>query len=124
MMIMIGKMFNKLFKKQIEFQSLIVDKKLPTDSTEWFIYHVSAMMEEIGELLKSDKRWKTHRNIHFDKENKLEELADIQITLFNLMIFSDISEDELFIKVQSKISENTFKYKNRKEIENDYYSRR
>lgn len=99
----------ELYDLQRQYQYRIVDFKLPVDNKEWFTYHMLAMSEELGEVLKADKRWKTHRNIAYDKANKLEELADVFITLLNLSMYSGFSSDELSNAVACKIIENTKK---------------
>lgn len=104
------------FLKQVEFQKKVVDmNNLPHDNVHWFSYHIQAMVEEMGELLKSDKRWKTHRNVVFDPSNKLEEMADVFITIMNLAIFANISCDELMEAVMVKIDINEGKLKGARE---------
>ena len=101
----IGRMYNK----QLEFQSIVTQieqSELPQDNINWASYHMLALMEEVGELLKSNKRWKTHRNEHYDKENKLEELADCYITLMNIAIFSGITKEEFHDAIEIKIDKN------------------
>lgn len=98
---------DKLFKKQIEFQRDITNMQiLPADSTQWYSYHMLAMIEELGEVLKADKRWKTHRNTRYIPDEKLEEIADIFITLINICIFSDVDSRQLLRTVNSKIDKN------------------
>lgn len=102
-----GKNFHELYEAQTVFQSIVTDLKvLPVDDIRWASYHMLALTEELGELTKSDKRWKTHRNTHYDPENKLEELADIIITAFNVSIFSGFDADTLFKTIKNKIVEN------------------
>jgi len=101
-----------LYDSQVEFQKSVTEMigGLPADNIHWFGYHVRAMVEELGELLSADKRWKTHRNIHFDREEKLDELADVFITAMNLGIFSGISAQELYDHIETKIRKNTEKW--------------
>ncbi len=119
--------FSNLYDKQTEFQKIIVAKKLnetevdtfegmaltkpedidlPSDNIDWYKYHLLAMMEEIGEVLQSDKRWKTHRNERFEKEEKLSEFADVFITFMNMSIFSGFSSQDILIAVDEKIKKN------------------
>lgn len=104
--------FYELFSKQVEFQQNLLKKKtgedvvLPIDSVDWFSYHMQAMMEELGEVLKADKRWKTHRNSRYEKEEKLDELADVFITAINLCIYSDFDYDDISEAIRKKIEEN------------------
>lgn len=108
--------FDDLFNKQMLFQEKVLQLKpydsqdeivkLPCDSVPISSYHLQAMAEEFGELVKSDKRWKNYRNTHFDKSNKLEELADCFITLFNIAMYSDIDAVTLYDAIYEKISTN------------------
>ena len=106
-----------LFGLQQTFQSKVTGiKVLPSDNITWCMYHMNAMTEELGEVLKSDKRWKTHRNHMFDPENKLEELADVFITAMNISMFSGFSGQDLQNKIIVKIAENTVKFEKEKEL--------
>jgi NTP pyrophosphatase (non-canonical NTP hydrolase) len=107
--------FEDAFDKQIDFQKEIIKKyqshimdhrDLPIDNPELFQYHMTAMVEELGEVLKADKRWKTHRNDAYDPENKLEEIADVFITAINVCIFSGYDSSKIMDKVNSKILDN------------------
>lgn len=100
-----------LFNDQINFQGLVTGKELPADNRDWFSYHMQAMMEELGEVLKADKRWKTHRNKTFNPEEKIDELADVFITAINLAIFSGVSAEDMHSKIENKIRENLEKFK-------------
>lgn len=109
--------FTLLFNSQIEFQKLVLQEKpynvqdeikeLPCDSVQIASYHLQAMAEEFGELVKSDKRWKNYRNTHYDIENKLEELADCFITLMNIAMYSNIDAETFYCKIKEKILTNT-----------------
>ena len=111
--------FKTLYDTQIMFQNYITSiPHLPADDIKWNNYHMLALSEEIGELLKADKRWKTHRNEHFDPENKLEEIADCLITLMNVSIFSGFESSDVLDAVENKIKTNFTKLelKERREI--------
>jgi len=95
-----------LFEKQAEFQKLVTGETLPKDDVKWFSYHMQAITEELGEVLKSDKRWKTHRNVHYDPENKLVELADVFISCINMALFSGFDARVLYNAIETKIAEN------------------
>lgn len=106
-----------IYKKQIEFQSKVIEKygygknevnkdNLPVDDVNISSYHLLALTEEIGELIKSDKRWKNFRNSHLDKENKLEEVADCLICILNVCIFSGISSNEFENCIVKKMKAN------------------
>ena len=101
--------FEELFSKQIEFQIALLSPDViepPFDSLYWFKYHCLAMMEEMGEVMKADKRWKTHRNDRYEPEEKLDELADVFITFMNLCTFSGFTSEEVSIAIQDKIAKN------------------
>ena len=113
-----GKMksnFVKLYNKQIDFQQMILEEKakegkpsfaLPQDDIDWFTYHMRAMVEELGEVTKADKRWKTHRNENFKQEEKVDELADVFMTAMNLAIYSGLSGQDVYDAIKRKIKEN------------------
>lgn len=109
-----SKSFADFFNDQVVFQKEVNEKfgygvsvkNIPEDNVEVAKYHMLALMEETGELVKSDKRWKNYRNKHFDKANKLEELSDCFITLFNVAMFSGISAEELEFSLSNKMAEN------------------
>ena len=112
---MIGKTsisFETVYDKQIEFQKKLTEKikgkkiNLPLDDVNNFAYHVCAMIEELGEVLKVDKRWKTHRNTEFNSSEKLYELVDVFITVMNLCIFSGFNYNEVLFFVNEKINKN------------------
>lgn len=107
-----------LYEMQTQFQQILVDncmygggreeiKPLPSDIKENFSYHIQAMVEELGELLREDKRWKNYRNDNYNRENKLNELCDCFITLMNISIFSGFTEEELKKSIKEKILVNT-----------------
>lgn len=97
--------FSCIFEMQKQFQERVVGG-VPDESIEWFSYHIQAMVEELGEVLKADKRWKTFRNSAYDKQNKLEEMADVFITAINLALFSGFDSKLILEKIKSKIQEN------------------
>ena len=98
--------FEELYKSQIAFQEMITGENLPCDCISNFSYHVQAMVEEMGEVMKADKRWKTHRNERYVPEEKLDELADVFITAMNLAIYSGFSAQDVFEAIQIKILDN------------------
>ena len=106
----------ELFDKQLEYQKKVLafrekTKDIPKDDVNWFSYHVQAMVEELGEMVKSDKRWKTHRNERYDKNEKYLELADVFITVLNLAIYSGLNGEEFKEIIKNKIEENSLKLK-------------
>lgn len=98
--------FNKLFDRQVQLQSTMVDKGMydgidpflviPQDVPELSSYHVQQLVSEIGEVLEADKRWKNFRNERYDKEAKLDELADCFIVLMNIAMFSGFSASDIY----------------------------
>ena len=105
-----------LFEKQKEFQRLVLSKlpessvdevsTLPCDSTYWFKYHTLAMLEELGEVLRADKRWKTHRNDRYDRDEELDELSDVFITFINMCLYSGVDAEEICRTTIAKMSTN------------------
>lgn len=104
--------FNELFEKQIKNQQKLIDTGsygtnesmlLPTDNTKIFSYHIQQLMSEIGEVLESDKRWKNIRNNKYNREHKLDELADCFIVWMNLCIFSGYTPAEVLDQINKKL---------------------
>lgn len=104
--------FKELYAMQVAFQERISrddvnsNLTLPYDDPIMFQYHMTAMVEELGEVLKADKRWKTHRNTTHDPDEKLDEIADCFITMMNVSIWSGLSHDEIFDGIKRKIRKN------------------
>lgn len=100
-------LFSILFNLQEDFQKEISGEALlPQDNNKWFQYHMLAMQEELGEVLAADKRWKSHRNQKYDKEEKALEIADVFITAMNIAIYSGIGYKDLMKFIGKKIDEN------------------
>lgn len=78
---------------------------VPVDDAKLMSYHVQQLISEIGEVLEADKRWKNFRNRKYDKEGKLEEIADCFIVLMNIAMFSDFSGGELTKAIVKKLGE-------------------
>lgn len=112
-MMMNGKInFEEIYKKQMQNQNRMLALGLyenenavevPFDDVKISSYHIQQLISEIGEVLSADKRWKNFRNEKYDKENKLEEIADCFIVLMNIAMFSGISYDMLIEKLNEKI---------------------
>lgn len=94
--------FEKLFNDQMAFQERIEDIS-PSDDPVKFHYHITALQEEIGEVLKADKRWKTHRNTSYDPNEKMDEIADCFITLINISGWSGFSVEQILNGIENKI---------------------
>ena len=98
--------FKSAYDNQIHFQEAITGIKCPGDNLSQFSYHIQAMVEELGEVMKADKRWKTHRNARYEPQEKLDEIADVFITAINISIHSGFSADEIEQAIENKIKEN------------------
>ena len=104
---MTGKIsFEESYIAQTAFQEAVTGAKCPGDNLSQFSYHVQAMVEELGEVMKADKRWKTHRNERYVPEEKLDELADVFITAMNMAIHSGFTAETIEAAIANKIQEN------------------
>lgn len=109
--------FANLYDRQIDNQNMIIkkgsyndispmivgEKKLPVDDPRLASYHIQQLISEIGEVLDADKRWKSFRNGKFDKDGKLEEIADCFIVAMNIAIFSGFSAEEVSKAISDKL---------------------
>lgn len=93
-----------LFDRQTEFQEKLTGQKLPNDNRHDFRDQICLMVEEVGELAKSDKRWRKERTT--PSGDKLEEIADVFIVAMNLAIFSGYSYDDITLAISDKIKKN------------------
>lgn len=103
--------FKSLYVAQTNFQKAITGAKCPSDNLEQFKYHVLAMVEEMGEVMKADKRWKTHRNTRYEREEKIDEIADVFITAMNIAIHSGLTADDVEKSIKDKIKINNNRLK-------------
>ena len=76
---------------------------VPVDDVRLASYHVQHLMSEVGEVLDADKRWKNFRNEKYDKDAKIEELADCFIVLMNVSMYSGIDGRELTEAIKAKL---------------------
>ena len=113
--------FGALFDSQAENQRMMFERgmygfvdnpevdgkytELPIDEPKLASYHIQQLVSEIGEVLDADKRWKNFRNDFYNRDAKLEELADCFIVLMNISMFSGFSADEVYNAISSKIEE-------------------
>lgn len=107
--------FDELFEKQIENQVKLLQSgqyagfvshdinKLPDDDPKLMSYHIQQLISEIGEVLEADKRWKNFRANKFERNEKLQELADCFIVLFNICMFSGFSSEEIANAIYDKM---------------------
>ena len=104
-----------IFKSQMNNQMLIfrkglykgkeeIPQSLPIDSISLSSYHILQLMSELGEVLDADKRWKNFRNSKYDKDAKVEEIADCFIVLMNIAMFSGIDADDLVGGLVNKLN--------------------
>ena len=98
--------FKESYDNQINFQEAITGVKCPGDNLHQFSYHIQAMVEELGEVMKADKRWKTHRNYRYKQDEKLDEIADVFITAMNISIHSGFTAEDIEKAISNKIKEN------------------
>lgn len=105
--------FGKIFQKQVDFQKMVTGAQCPGDNLNQFSYHVQAMVEEMGEVMKADKRWKTHRNERYEPAEKLDEIADIFITAMNIAIHSGFDANDIAEAIYLKISDNERRWEER-----------
>lgn len=106
---------NELFVQQMVNQDKMLDvglyndykmngtESVPVDDIRLASYHIQHLMSEIGEVLDADKRWKNFRNEKYDKNAKLEEIADCFIILMNISMFSGINGRELSKAIKTKL---------------------
>lgn len=78
---------------------------VPADDTKLMSYHIQQLMSEIGEVLDADKRWKNFRNKKYDKDAKLEEIADCFIVMMNIAMFSGFDGSEVVDAIMKKLNE-------------------
>lgn len=109
------KAFAQLFREQMINQKCLLisgsydDFKLnetdmvPVDDIKLASYHIQQLMSEIGEVLDADKRWKNFRNDKYDKDAKLEELADCFIVLMNVAMFSGFNGFQMQEAIEEKM---------------------
>lgn len=105
----------QLFRTQLVTQDKLIHKgvydrfkdehtvTVPVDDIGLASYHVQQLVSEIGEVLGADKRWKSHRNDKYDKQEKLEEIADCFIVLMNVAMFSGYDENDLAKAIEEKL---------------------
>ena len=106
--------FKEIYDMQMSNQQLLIDndlyddritkQALPTDNISLASYHIQQLMSEIGEVLEADKRWKNIRNDKYDREHKLEEIADCFIVLMNVAIFSGATAEEMENEIVNKLN--------------------
>ena len=79
--------------------------ELPIDDPKLSSYHIQQLVSEIGEVLEADKRWKNFRNDAYDKDAKLDEIADCFIVLMNIAMFSGFDSVDIYDAICNKIEE-------------------
>ena len=105
-----------LFYKQTLFQKMLGVKDIPTDNPDMLAHHLLGLVTEIGEVAQADKRWKKNkRNDHYDREEKLKEIADCFIFLINICLYSNFGANEVLNAVHDKINENIARFQKTEE---------
>ena len=102
-----------LYTMQKAFQEILGNKYLPKDDVSLVAESLLGLVSEIGEVLQADQRWKKNgRNVKYDGENKVEEIADCFIFLLNTCIYSNILPNEICNEICKKIDKNAVRYIN------------
>lgn len=99
-----------IFLKQKELQSHLGLAVGSENIVQWYNSLTAAVLE-IGEALSEDTRWKLLINANtkqpkVNRENVIEETADVFIYLINSCIFYNISAKELLNKIVEKQDKN------------------
>lgn len=104
--------FSEAYWRQVCIQGKMVDSGMyegvhsdlviPQDVPHLCSYHIQQLVSEIGEVLEADKRWKNFRNEKFDRNAKLEEIADCFIVLMNISMFSGYRPGEILDAIARK----------------------
>lgn len=98
----------ELFNKQIKFQQSLTGQTLPTDNRHDFRDQICLMTEELGELAKTDKRWRKEKST--PSGNKIEEIADVFIVAMNLAMYSGYNYDDVVKAINDKMAKNSARY--------------
>lgn len=77
-------------------------RKCDCDVPQIAAYNLLHLTTEVSEVLQADKRWKSIRKEHVDKSEKLEEIADCFICLFNVAIWSGFDADTMCKAIEEK----------------------
>ena len=96
----------RAFEAQKMFQRRLTGLDEVEDDPEKFSQQIVQLVEELGELLQADKRWREYRGDKFNEVEKEKELADVFIVAMNLAIFSGVSYEKLVGAIKEKISIN------------------
>lgn len=107
--------FDSIYSKQVDNQNTLLRKGMyegfkngmsaiaPVDDSKLMSYHIQQLVSEIGEVLASDKRWKNFRNGHYDRGEKLDEIADVFIVAMNVAIFSGFKSEDVVFAILKKL---------------------
>lgn len=98
---------NEIFNKQKEFQKFLLNKNEITPDPVKVYNSATAAIVEICEMLQEDTRWKlaqgSVRPPHLDRNKFMMEYADVIIYLLNVLMYADISCDEIKEVISKKI---------------------
>ena len=78
------------------------DNCIPWNVPQVAAYNVLHLTTEVSEILQADKRWKSICKDHVDLQNKVEEIADCFICLFNVAIWSGIDSETMLRAILDK----------------------
>ena len=100
----------EIYRKQLDLQSNLGLGAGSENVVQWYNAMTAAMLE-IGEALAEDTRWKALLNGNnkkpiVNRENVIEETADVMIYLLNACIFYNISVEELLNAISLKQEKN------------------
>lgn len=93
-----------IYEKQIVYQEKLNGSEVfGKEDPQKFADSMLGMFVEGGEALHEDERWKVGiRNHKYDRDKKVEELADCFLFLLNALIFSEIGCNEFLRAVEKK----------------------
>lgn len=102
--------FEELYLKQKDLQSKLMLDTCNQNIPQWYASLTLAMIE-IGEALAEDTRWKRIINNNtkepkINRENVVEETADVCIYILNACIFYGIKPEELVKAIENKQNKN------------------
>lgn len=112
-----GRRIEDIWQAQKELQDLLYDYySFPEDSISIFSYNMLLLLEEAGELLQADKRYRVenyYTSVELDESalnKKLEEIADLFIVCMNIAMSSGFDLEDVLQAVELKQKCNKIKH--------------